>query len=70
MKPEFVQVELSDCITLCRCKAVPSHSLGIVLRNTPTCIVALSYYKLPKAAARRSALPSKRKPFRHVFRNT
>ena len=34
------QVVLSVCIPLCRCKAVQSHSLGIVLRNTSTIIVA------------------------------
>jgi hypothetical protein len=26
------------CIPLCCCKAVPSNSLGIVLRNTSTCL--------------------------------
>jgi hypothetical protein len=58
---------------LCRCKAVESHSLGIVLRNTyrntPSLIVALSNHKLPKAARRR-ALSSQRKPSRCIFRNT
>jgi hypothetical protein len=54
-----------------RCKAVQSHSLGVVLRNAAqTIIVAQSNHKLPKAAARRLALPSKRKPSRFVFGNT
>jgi TPR repeat protein len=53
-----------------RCKAVQSHSLGVVLRNAAqTIIVATSNHKLPKAAARRLALPSKRKPSRVVFGN-
>ena len=30
------QVAMSICITLCRCKAVQSHSLGVVLRNNIT----------------------------------
>jgi hypothetical protein len=56
---------------LFHCKAEESHSLGIVLRNTATTIiVALSNNILPKAAARRLALPSKRKPSRFVFGNT
>ena len=64
------KVVLSVCITLCRCKAPKSHSLGIVLRNTPTFIATTSYCKLAKAAARCSAFPSKSEPFRHVFCNT
>ncbi len=39
-------------LRLCRCKSVQSHSLGIVLRNTPSCIGALSHNKLPEASAR------------------
>ena len=64
------QVELSVCKPLCRGKAVESHSLGKVLRNTPTQCVAPSNHKLPKAAARRHALPSQRKPSRLVLSNT
>jgi hypothetical protein len=65
------QVVLSDCIPLCRCKAVESHSLGMVLRNAAiTKLVAQSNYILPEAAARRLALPSQRKPSRCIFRNT
>jgi hypothetical protein len=52
------------------CKAVESHSLGIVLRNTPSRIVAQSNHILPEAAARRLALPSQRKPSRFVCSNT
>jgi hypothetical protein len=55
---------------LCRCQVVQSHSLGIVLRNAKTPMAACSNHKLPKAAARRLALPSKRKPSRFVFGNT
>ncbi len=52
------QVVLSDCMPLIRCKAVQSHSLGIVLRIAAiTKIVALSNNILPKAAASLS-LPS------------
>ena len=65
------QVDLSACMPLCRCKAVESRSLGIVLRNTTTTvIVARSNHILPKAAARRRALPSQRKPSRCISRNT
>ncbi len=65
------QIVLSFCMPLCRCKAVQSHSLGVVLRNAAqTIIVATSNHNLPKAAARRLALPSKRKPSRFVLGNT
>ena len=64
------QVALSACMPLCRCKSDPSHSLGIVLSNTKSCTVALSNHKLPEAAARRSALPRKRKPSPDIFSNT
>jgi hypothetical protein len=64
------RVELSVCMPLCRCKFEPSHSLGIVLSNIPSCIVAHSHHKLPEAAARRSALPRKRKPSPDIFSNT
>jgi hypothetical protein len=65
------QAVLSDCMPLRRCKAVESHRLGMVLRNAATTIiVARSNHKLPKAAARRLALPSERKPSRLVFGNT
>ncbi len=65
------QADLSDCMPLLCCKAVESHSLGIVLRNaTTTMPVAHSNHKLPKAAARRSALPCKRKPSRVIISNT
>jgi hypothetical protein len=64
------QVDLSGFVPLCRCKAVESHSLGIVLRNAATTIVlTLSNHKLPKAAARRRALPSQRKPSGFVCSN-
>jgi hypothetical protein len=69
LKP-VAQVVLSACIPLCRCKSPPSHSLGIVLSNTNTYIVAPSNHKLPEAAARRSALPRKRKPSPDIFSNT
>ena len=55
---------------LCRCKAVQSQSLGIVLINAQPLIIALSNKKLHKAAARRLALPSERKPSRFVCSNT
>jgi hypothetical protein len=56
---------------LLRCKAVVLHCLGIVLRNAAsTTIVARYNHILPKAAARRRALPSQRKPSRFVFSNT
>ncbi len=42
------QVVLTARVALRHCKAVQSHSLGIVPRNTPTCIVAFSYHKLSK----------------------
>ena len=64
------QVALSVCIPLCCCKAPPSTSLRLVLGNTTSCSVALSNHKLPEAAARRSALPRKRKPSPHIFSNT
>ena len=53
------------------CKAVESHSLGMVLLNAAiTTTVARSNHILPKAAARRLALPSERKPSRFVLINT
>ena len=65
------QVVLSACMPLIRGKTVQSRSLGIVLRNAAiTKIVAHSNHKLPKAAARRSALPSKHKPSRLILGNT
>ena len=64
------QVVLSGCIPLCRCKTEESHSLGMVLCNANTNLVARSNHKLPKAAARRLALPSQRKPSRSVFGGT
>ena len=65
------QVDLSVRIPLCRCKAVESRSLGIVLRNAATTKVAApSNHKLPKAAARRRALPSQRKPSRCILSHT
>ncbi len=69
LKPE-AQVELSGCMPLRRCKAVESHCLGIVLRNANTSCVAPSNHILPKAAARRLALPSERKPSRYICANT
>ena len=42
----------------------------MVLSNAPSCIVARSNHKLPEAAARRSALPRKRKPSPDIFSNT
>ena len=64
------QVALSGCKPLRCCKAVESHSLGIVLRNAQPVRVAPSDNLLPKAAARRRALPSQRKPSRFIFGNT
>ena len=65
------QPELSECMPLLSCKAPESRSLGIVPRNAAkTTVVAHSNHKLPKAAARRLALPSERKPSRFVFGNT
>ena len=52
------------------CKAVESHSLGKVPRNTLAETVAPSNHILPKAAARRLALPSQRKPSRYILRST
>ena len=65
------QDELSVCMPLIRGKAEQSRSLGIVLRNAAiTKAVAKSNHNLPKAAARRSALPSQRKPSLFIFSNT
>jgi hypothetical protein len=64
------QAGLSGCIPLRRCKAVESRSLGKVSRNAQSPMEAQSNCMLPKAAARRLALPSQRKPFRYIFRNT
>jgi hypothetical protein len=55
---------------LSRCQAVVSRCHGIVLRNNKTIPVAQSNRILPKAAARRSALPCQRKPSRFIYRNT
>jgi hypothetical protein len=46
-----------------RCKSEKSHSL-------PVPVVAQCKNILPKAAARRRALPSQRKPSRYISRNT
>jgi hypothetical protein len=64
------QAALSGWMPLCCCKAPPSHSLGIVLSNATSCMVALSRHILPGAAARLSALPRKRKPSPDIFCNT
>ncbi len=40
------------------------------MRNAPSPVVSHSNHKLTKAAARRLALPSKRKPSRFVFGNS
>ncbi len=52
------------------CKAENLHSFGNVLRNAAitniTTVVAHSNHILPKAAARRRALPSQRKPSRII----
>ncbi len=64
------QFDLSACMPLISCKAPESHSLGMVLCNAAkTKPAARSNHKLPKAAARRRALPSERKPSRYIFRN-
>jgi hypothetical protein len=56
------------------CKAEKLHSFGNVSRNAAktniTFIVALSKHMLPKAAARRLALPSQRKPSRFIQGHT
>jgi hypothetical protein len=65
------QAELSSYMPLCRCKSEESHSLGSVPRNAAYTIEAAhANNKLPKAAARRLALTSQRKPSRIICGNT
>jgi hypothetical protein len=70
LKKHVAQVDLSGCMPLFRCKAVQSRSLGMVLHNTKSNIMTLTNHKLPKAASRRSTLPSKSKTSFHIFHNS